>query len=171
MEKGCFHIYTGDGKGKTTAALGLALRAAGAGMQVYIGQFMKKGDSSEYQSIAQVKGITIEGFGSGCFIRGEPSAEDRALAARGWERVCSVIRSGEHGFVVLDEVFPAIVKGLLDEKTVLAMILDRPEAMELAATGRGASAAAMDAADLVTVMTCIKHYYAAGRAARKGIES
>ena len=172
MENGQFQVYTGDGKGKTTAALGLALRAVGAGFRVYVGQFMKAGETSEHAALRRL-GVTVEQFGSGkgLLIRREADAEDRACAREGLERVLKAMTGGVYDLVIADEINVAMACGLLTEADLLALADARPEAVELVFTGRGATKAVMDRADLVTEMRAIKHYYAdKGLAARTGIE-
>ena len=114
--QGYVQVYTGDGKGKTTAALGLALRAAGAGLKVYIGQFIKNADYSEIKALRHLAGqITIEQFGRGCFIRGEPDQEDIDAARHALEAIGIVLVSGEHDLVIADEANVAVDLGLISE--------------------------------------------------------
>ncbi|MDA8138801.1 MAG: cob(I)yrinic acid a,c-diamide adenosyltransferase [Desulfobacteraceae bacterium] len=168
---GYVQIYTGDGKGKTTAALGVALRAAGAGLKVYVAQFMKKGHYSEIEALKQLEPqVRAEQFGSGRFVRGTPEAEDLTLARRGFEAVHAALISGAYDLVIADEAVVAVAGGLLDESDLLDLIARRPPAVELILTGRGATQALMAAADLVTEMRAFKHYFENGVTARKGIE-
>jgi cob(I)alamin adenosyltransferase len=171
-ELGLVQVYTGDGKGKTTAALGLALRAAGWGFRSYIGQFMKGRDYGELHSVARLSPlITIEPYGQPGFVRaGEIAAEDVALVARGLERVQAVLAAGEHQIVVLDEICMAVFFGLTPLQPVLDLIAGRPSGVELVLTGRRAPQALIDAADLVTEMVEIKHPYQRGIGARRGVE-
>ncbi|MBN1435059.1 cob(I)yrinic acid a,c-diamide adenosyltransferase [Candidatus Fermentibacterales bacterium] len=168
------HVYTGDGKGKTTAALGLAVRAACAGLRVYFGQMMKGPGSSEQRLAELCPGLLLmEHFGTGRLLGpGEgPSEEDRARAARGLSRLREAATSGEYDVVVGDEVCVAVYMGFLDEADVLALIDERRPDVELVITGRNATARIMDAADLVTEMREVRHYYATeGLEARRGIE-
>ena len=169
--KGYVQVYTGNGKGKTTAALGLALRAAGAGLRVYIAQFMKAGPYSEINALKRFSDlITIEQFGTGSFIRGRPSPADIQAAARGLDRIRSVLAAGAHDLVVLEEANVAAVCGLFSVQVLLDIIADRPQNVELVITGRNADPKLIDRADLVTEMKEIKHYYTQGVPARKGIE-
>ena len=103
MSKGMVHVYTGSGKGKTTAALGLAIRAIGAGMKVYIGQFVKGMKYSELESLKTIENIEIEQHGLDCFINGDPTEDDIASAREGLEKVKSILQSGEYNLVILDE--------------------------------------------------------------------
>jgi len=170
--QGYLHVYTGDGKGKTTAALGLALRAVGAGMSVYIAQFAKGMVYSELSTLERLgDSITLEQWGRDCFIHNEPTDDDRALARRGFERVREVLRSGDYDLVILDEGNIATYYGLITVDELLAAINDRPEHVEVVVTGRKADERLIEAADLVTEMRLIKHYYDRGVQARPGIES
>ncbi|MCP4022838.1 MAG: cob(I)yrinic acid a,c-diamide adenosyltransferase, partial [Desulfobacteraceae bacterium] len=102
--KGYIHIYTGDGKGKTTAALGLALRTVGAGGKVFIGQFLKSGDYSEVKALKKIANqVTIEHYGLGRFVKGHPTADDVEAGMKGYKRVVQIIEKGEHNLVILDE--------------------------------------------------------------------
>jgi len=169
--KGYVHIYTGAGKGKTTATLGLIMRAAGAGMKVFLAQFLKKGDYSELNALKRFEDlVTVEQFGAGRFIRGKPSPEDVEEARRGLERVINVLASGNYDMVVLDEANVALHFELISLQELLDLIESRPEKTELVITGRNAAPELIARADLVTEMREIKHYYQAGVQARVGIE-
>jgi cob(I)alamin adenosyltransferase len=168
---GYTQIYTGDGKGKTTAALGLALRAAGAGLKVYIAQFIKSGDYSEIKALARFADqITVEQFGLGRFIKGKPSPEDVAAAGKGLAAVRNALKSGQYQVVILEEGNVAALCGLFPVDEILEIISQKPGDVELVVTGRGADPRVIDRADLVTEMKAVKHYYQAGVAARVGIE-
>jgi cob(I)alamin adenosyltransferase len=168
---GYCHVYTGNGKGKTTAALGLALRAAGAGIRVYIAQFIKGMDYCELHALERFGDlITVEQFGRGCFIVGEPQEEDVALAKQGIERVGSILDESEYGMVILDEVNVAVHLGLLDATEIIDLIEKRSSKTEIILTGRYAHPSIIEKADLVTEMVEVKHYYTKGVKARKGIE-
>jgi cob(I)alamin adenosyltransferase len=170
-EKGYLQVYTGDGKGKTTAALGLALRAAGAGARVYIAQFVKGMYYAELKALERFSDlIVIERFGRECFIRNKPDAEDIALARRGLARAGEIIASGEHPLVILDEASIAIYFELFSIADLLEIVRSRPAWVEVVVTGRRAPEELLAVADLVTEMREIKHYYQAGVAAREGIE-
>ena len=171
MELGQFQVYTGDGKGKTTAALGLALRACGAGLGVYVGQFMKAGGTSELAALEKL-GIAAEQFdsGKGLLLGREPAREDVACAKAGVERILAAMQGG-YDLVIADEINCALMCGLLTEADLARIIDARPASTELVFTGRGASPAILARADLVTEMRAVKHYYAdKGLPARKGIE-
>jgi cob(I)alamin adenosyltransferase len=165
------HLYTGDGKGKTTAALGLALRAAGAGWRVFIGQFVKGMPYSEIELIRQrIPEISIQQYGRGCFIYDNPAAEDIEAARTGLSDIGAKIAGGEYDLVVLDEVCIALHYGLFSLDELVEVLNGRPPAIEIVLTGRKAPLELVDIADLVTDMREIKHYYARGVNARKGIE-
>jgi len=171
--QGYVQVYTGDGKGKTTAALGLALRGAGHGLKTFIGQFLKRRDCGELRAVGNLKGsVLIEQFGSGKWhLPGQdPDPIEAGLARRGLQRIMEVLKSREFDIVVMDEVLVAVKFGLLREKDVLEVIQSRPAPTEVVLTGRGASTAIVEAADLVSEMREIKHYFASGVRARKGIE-
>ena len=169
---GYVQVYTGDGKGKTTAAMGLAVRAVGAGLRVYFGQFMKKFDYSEIITLKRLAdAITIDQFGTGKYVIGRPTSEDIAAARQGLNRLSEVMTSGQYDVIIADEANVAVALGLIEEKAILALIGKRPAAVELVLTGRGATPAIIAAADLVTEMKPIKHYYENGVLARKGIEN
>ena len=172
MEKGYVQIYTGNGKGKTTAALGLSLRAAGAGWKVYIAQFMKQGGYSELKALERFDDlITIEQFGTGKFTVGKPTDEDIAAGRRCLDAIKQALLSEKYDVVIMEEAAVAEKFGIISTEDILEMIKIKPEGTELVITGRGASEKLMGAADLVTEMREIKHYYHQGVQARQGIES
>jgi cob(I)alamin adenosyltransferase len=171
--RGYVQIYTGDGKGKTTAALGLALRAAGHGLRTYIGQFMKGQSYGELDAVRKLAPlVVIEQFGRKSFVHlkdGPPAAEVRR-ARRGLARCREAMLSGRYAIVVFDEVLVAIFFNLLTEAEVHAVLDEKPDGVEVVLTGRRAPASLVRRADLVTEMKARKHYYAKGVAARNGIE-
>ena len=171
MDKGYVQVYTGDGKGKTTAMLGLALRALGAGLKVYIGQFVK---SMEYNEITAIRnylpGIRTELYGTGCFIGREPSETDIDAARNGFQKATEAVHGGEYDIVMLDEINIATHYGLIAVPDVVELIRNKPDSLELILTGRYAAAEVMDAADLVSEMKEVRHYYRKGVIAREGIE-
>ena len=170
--QGFVQVYTGDGKGKTTAALGLALRAAGAGLRVYFGQFIKNADYSEIKALARFADcITVRQFGRGCFLLTEPAPEDRAAARRALDGIGLALTSGDYDLVIADEANVAVALGLIEANDLVSLIDLRPEQVELVLTGRGAPDAVLARADLVTEMRCVRHYYDRGVLARQGIES
>ncbi|MBN1940163.1 MAG: cob(I)yrinic acid a,c-diamide adenosyltransferase [Candidatus Aminicenantes bacterium] len=173
FEKGQIQIYTGDGKGKTTAALGLAFRAAGRGYRTYFGQFMKSRPSGERAAAKRLGGlITFAMFGRPglIHIKDRPDPEDVRPARRGLDLCRKAMLSGRYDIIVLDEVNVAIHFGLLDIVDVLAVIDQKPDAVELVLTGRRAPTALVKRAGLVTEMKPVKHYFDIGIPARLGIE-
>ena len=170
--QGFVQVYTGDGKGKTTAALGLALRAAGAGLKVYIGQFIKNADYSELTTLQRLADcITVQQFGRGCFLLTEPCQADIDAAHAALATIGAVLASGAFALVIADEINVACALGLINDQDILDLMARRPAGVELVLTGRGAPATVLARADLVTEMRPIKHYYEQGILARKGIES
>lgn len=171
MRKGYVQLYTGEGKGKTTAAFGLAFRAAGAGLRVYVAQFTKATEEGLHTSVERFADrIVLERFGCPHFIRGEPSAADMNAAAGGLARALEATVSGEYEVVVLDEICVALHYRLVQLQDVLDLIRLRPPHVEVVLTGRDAPPGLVEAADLVTEMRLVKHYYARGVKARRGIE-
>ncbi len=169
--KGYIHVYTGNGKGKTTAALGLALRAVGAGKKVYFAQFVKGKIYSEIDAINRyIPEITVKQYGRGCFIVNKPTLEDIQAAKEGLQEVGAVIRSGKYDVVVLDEATIALHYKLFSVEELIAVLQEKHEETEIAITGRYAPEELIEIADLVTEMKEIKHYYTKGISARKGIE-
>lgn len=173
MKIGQFQVYTGNGKGKTTASLGLALRASGAGYRVYFCQFIKEGEYSEIKALKKLDNVTVEQFGSGMGLLIHRDAEDLDLACarEGYERLKRALTSGEYDVVIADEINCALMCHLLTEQALLELIDARPEGTELVFTGRGATQAILERADLATEMHLIKHYFADKKLpARVGIE-
>jgi cob(I)alamin adenosyltransferase len=169
--KGCVQVYTGNGKGKTTAAIGLAVRALGAGIKVFFAQFLKSGDYSEIQILRNLENITCRQYGVGGFIARTPSSEDISAARLGVDDAAGAMKSGDYGVVILDEANVACSLGLISKEELMSLVHERPPAAELVFTGRGAPPELIAAADLVTEMREIKHYFNSGVKARKGIES
>lgn len=163
-------VYTGNGKGKTTAALGLALRAQGAGLKVYIGQFLKRGNYSEIKALRNLKNIKVEQFGCGCFLKGRPGIKDRQSADSGFSKVKEVVSEKQFDIVILDEINTALSLGLLKLKDVVSLLKKNPKIPELILTGRNAPSIIIRMADLVSQIENKKHYYKKGLRARKGIE-
>ncbi len=169
--KGYVQVYTGDGKGKTTAALGLSLRAAGAGLKVFIAQFIKMGDYSEVRALQRFSDlITVEQYGLGRFIKEKPSIDDIEAAKKGLDRVHAVLMDAQHDVVIMEEANVAVICGLFSADDILGLIAAKPDSVELIITGRGADPRIIEKADLVTEMQCIKHNYNQGVEARVGIE-
>ncbi|MBN1825259.1 MAG: cob(I)yrinic acid a,c-diamide adenosyltransferase [Candidatus Eisenbacteria bacterium] len=171
MKRGFVQIYTGDGKGKTTAALGLALRASGHGLRVYIGQFMKGQVYGERIALEGNDRIVLEPYGDPrCIRREEVTPEHVERARRGLARAREAMESGRFDIVVLDEANVAVWFGLLAVEDLLDFLDHRPEGVEVVLTGRKAPPELIARADLVTEMREIKHYYRDGVTARDGIE-
>jgi len=169
--KGYIQVYTGDGKGKTTAALGLAIRAAGAGLKVFIAQFIKMGEYSEIKALKRFEDlITVEQFGRGRFILGKPSLEDIKAAKKGLEKIITILSSGKHNVVIMKEANVAVKIGLMSVQDILKIMTAKPQDVELVITGRSADSKIIEKADLVTEMKEIKHYFQKGVAARVRIE-
>lgn len=169
--KGFVHVYTGNGKGKTTAALGLAVRATGAGKKVFFAQFIKGLHYAEIDAVlTHLPAIVIRQYGLGCFIVEKPTQEDIDAARKGLHEVTEVLASCEYDLVVLDEACIAVYYNLFSVKELLESLNKRREETEVIVTGRYAPRELIDAADLVTEMKEIKHYYTSGVEARKGIE-
>lgn len=172
LTNGYIQVYTGDGKGKTTAALGLAIRAVGAGLKVYIGQFIKQMEYSEISVLKNLEGITIELYGTnGCIFHRPVNETDMQGVIHGLDRALEILKSGEYDIVILDEFTIPISLGMLSEHQVMEVLLSKLESTELVITGRDAPKYLVDAADLVTDMGEVKHYYATHKVtSRKGIE-
>jgi len=169
--RGYVQVYTGNGKGKTTAALGLALRAVGAGLKVFIGQFIKLGEYSEIKALKRFSDqIQVEQFGLGRFLKGRPSPKNIAAAQKGLARIREVMASGRYHLIILEEANVAAKLGLITVQDILDIIEAKPDDVELVITGRHASRRIIDAADLVTEMRSVKHYFDKGVRARLGIE-
>lgn len=174
MDRGCVQVYCGNGKGKTTAAVGLCVRAAGQGLRVLFLQFMKDGTSGELRGLAHLPGVTVL---DGPLVAGFPGLEDQApsdgLAERHRLRFREAVRrvsGGEFDLLVLDEANGAMHQGLLPAEEVAAFLDARPKGLEVVLTGRHPPAAILDRADYVSEIRCRKHPYREGQAARRGIE-
>ena len=171
--KGYIQVYTGNGKGKTTAALGLAVRAAGHGLRTVILQFMKGWiDYGELEGVKMLAPYAeIHQAGRDTFVnRKNPDPEDVRMAREGWEKAKRILSEGKADIVVLDEINCAMDFGLIPVEQVVEVLLQRPAGMEIVLTGRGAPAKIVEIADLVTEMREVKHYYAKGVDARVGVE-
>lgn len=194
MEKGCIQVYTGDGKGKTTAAIGLTIRALGAGLKVYFAQFMKVPSSSEHLILKRfAPQLTLKTWGKPCFIarredlspeflqewekscvifaKGQPPADYQALLEEGLAQAAQAMHSGDYDVVVLDEINMAMHFELLSVEAVGSALAARQPGTEVVLTGRRCPEAILAQADLVTEMREIKHYYQIGVEARVGIEN
>jgi cob(I)alamin adenosyltransferase len=171
MKKGYVQIYTGNGKGKTTAAIGLAVRAAGANMRIYIGQFLKGKNCSEIKALIKISdNIKISQYGSSCFVKECPNKMDVKMAREGLEDIKHQMLSGKYDIVIMDEANPAVFSNLFPVECLLDIIDSKPENVELIITGRNAARKVLDRADLVTEMRDNKHYFDQGVEARRGIE-
>ena len=163
-------VYIGKGKGKTTAALGLAVRAAGSGLKVYIAQFAKGKHYGELEALKKIKNIKIEQFGRTCFIKKAPQRQDIESARRGFEKIKEIITKRLCDVVVLDEINIALKLKLLETKEVACLIKSAPKKIEIILTGRGAPQEILKIADLVSEIKEVKHYFKKGVKARRGIE-
>ncbi|MCX7795507.1 MAG: cob(I)yrinic acid a,c-diamide adenosyltransferase [bacterium] len=173
MQKGLVEVYTGDGKGKTTSAFGLALRALGRGKKVIIFQFIKSSTSPSGEVIALKKAfpeVEIIQGGRGRFITDKPTEEDIALSKSLYKKILSAVSSGMYDIVVVDEIFPAYNIGLITLDEIIALIERKAENTELVLTGRGAPEEIIKLSHLVTEMREVKHPYKEGIKARIGIE-
>ena len=171
--KGYVQVYTGNGKGKTTAALGLALRAAGHGLKTYMAQFLKGQPSGESEAVKRLEPLTRIGrFGRKGFIQVTegPGDEDIERAAEGLRRAREAMLSGEYRIIILDEINTAVHFHVVPEEDVLAFLDLRPADVEVVLTGRYAPESILARADLVTGMKAGRHYYDRGVKAREGIE-
>ncbi len=171
MRRGYIQVYTGNGKGKTTAALGLAVRAAGAGFKIFIAQFIKKRKCSEHILLEELSDrIVIRQYGRGFLMGKTPSAADIKAAQEGYAEVRDALLSKEYEVVILDEANVAVHYGLISVQELLDLMAIKPKGVELVITGRYADKQVMDHADLVTEMRDIRHYQKKGVQARRGIE-
>jgi len=171
MRRGYVQVYTGSGKGKTTAALGLALRAAGAGHRIFIAQFIKRKKCSEHQALERFEDcITVRQYGKGLILNRPVTTSDIAAARKGLKESRDVMLSRDYDIIILDEANVAVKRGLISVDALLEFIKHKPTGLELIITGRYADERVIEAADLVTEMKEIKHYGKKGVKARVGIE-
>jgi len=170
LKKGLVQVYTGKGKGKTTAAIGQAVRAAGAGLKVYMFQFIKNGSYSELKALASIRNITVEQCGMGCFIKGRPKSKDRACAEAGLAKAVKRIMSGRYDVVILDEANIACALGLIPAAKLSGALSGKPGHVEVIITGRSCPTEILKLADLVTEMKKVRHPFDKGILARRGIE-
>lgn len=173
MTRGLVMVFTGDGKGKTTAALGAALRAWGHGMRVLVVQFIKSGRVETGERLAAERlgeGFTIKTLGEGFVMDDQDAGRHREAARRALTVAREAVEKGEYDMVVLDEITHAINHGLITEEAVLALIAAKRPGVHLVLTGRGASQALIERADMVTEMRDVKHHYQGGLPAQRGIE-
>jgi len=172
LERGLTQVYTGNGKGKTSAAFGLALRAIGRGLKVYVIQFIKGGfDYGELHVVQHLPSLEVKAFGRGKFVtQVPPSEEDIKLANQALDLAQRVVNSGEYDVVILDEINVALHLKLIELDKVIRLIEKKPRHVELVLTGRHASPRVLELADLVTEMSEVKHPYSKGVPPREGIE-
>jgi cob(I)alamin adenosyltransferase len=171
LSNGYLQVYTGNGKGKTTAALGLTLRAAGAGLRIWFAQFIKSGCYSEITALHHfADNVSVHQYGDGAFIPHHPTPLQIEQAQAGLSQTAAALRSGDYDLVILDEANAAVSVGLFSIHTLLQALTERHEATEAVVTGRDAHPQLLQLADLVTEMREVKHYYQRGCAARIGIE-
>ena len=172
LERGLVQVYTGDGKGKTSAAFGLALRAVGRGLKVYVIQFIKGGfDYGELYVVKRLPNFKLESFGRGKFVTDvPPTKDDIKLAKEAFELAREVVSGGEYDVVVLDEINVALHLKLIDTEEMVDLIRRKPKHVELILTGRYAPSEVIELADLVTEMKEVKHPFTKGVSPRKGID-
>jgi len=171
LKKGIIQVYTGNGKGKTTAAIGLGMRAVGAGLKVYMIQFMKGYPYSEIEALKKVENFTLKQFGRADFVDKENPAEiDIKYAKDALKHAEKIIKSKKYDVVILDEINVAMDYGLIEKEEVLELMKKKPGNMELVLTGRYAPKEILKNADLITEMLEIKHPYRNDMKCRKGID-
>ncbi len=171
MERtGKIQVYTGDGKGKSTAAVGQAIRALGHRHRVLLVQFLKGRPSGEVKVLEGMENVTVERFGSSKFVCGSPTPEDIELAKEGFGKAREAVLSGGYDLVILDEINLLVDYKMLDVEEVIKLIKERPKGIELILTGRNAHPRIVEAADLVSEVRAVKHYYKEGVEARPGVE-
>lgn len=169
-DKGYIQIYTGNGKGKTTCALGLSLRAICNGYSVFFGQFLKGQDYSELKAVESLQNFTIRQYGTANFVFNNPSEKDIQMAKEGLSDIKREMLTNNYDIIVMDEVNIAIHKNLITVDDVIDVLNLKPENTEIILTGRYAHEKLIAIADLVTEMKEIKHYYTQGVMSRAGIE-
>ncbi len=168
---GTVQVFTGEGKGKTTAALGQALRAIGHGWKVLVIQFLKSRPLvGEIEAAKNLPTLEILQFGSGHFVCNKPTDEDFQLVQKAWQTAREYILSGRYDMVILDEINIVIHYKMIDVQEVLSLFKEKPPQVELILTGRSAHPALIEAADLVSEIKAVKHPYSKGIGAREGIE-
>lgn len=169
--RGYIHVYTGCGKGKTTAALGLSVRAHGAGKKIFFSQFVKGKHYSEIETVLKhLPNITLKQYGNGCFIVRTAEQYDIDSAQEGLKELENIVCSSEYDIIVMDELNIALYYNLVSKEQVINLLNKRDPKKEIIITGRYAPDFIIELADLVTEMKEIKHYYTKGVDAREGIE-
>ena len=174
LKEGFIQVYTGNGKGKTTAAIGQSVRAAGAGLRSYIIQFMKEYPYSELAALKKLdKWITIEQKGNDEFVykKQPPSEKEKLLIKEALKKAGDLMLSRSYNLIILDEVLVTVYFKLLTTEEIISVIKKKPADVELILTGRYCPDEIIELADLVTEMKEVKHYYSKGILSRKGIES
>jgi len=168
---GLIMVYTGDGKGKTTAAVGQAIRALGHGYRVFMIHFMKGRDYGEFLATDKMQNLTLVRAGRDDFVsRDNPDPIDVELAENGFAQAEKAVMSGEYNLVVLDEVNVALDYGLIEESRLLELLKNKPQHVAVVLTGRNASPELVKVADTVSEVLAIKHHYDTGADCCKGIE-
>lgn len=170
MNKGYVHIYTGNGKGKTTAAFGVAVRSLMCDKKIYVGQFIKGMKYSETQLVDYFENIFVEQYGKDCFIKNAPTKADIKLVVDGYDKALKIVSEGKYDLVILDEIFIAYYYKMISLEQLIDLIKVKNHKVELILTGRYCPEELYDYADLVTEMKEIKHYYNQGVLSRKGID-
>lgn len=171
LKKGYIQVYTGNGKGKTTAALGLALRAAGAGFKVFFAQFIKKKRCSEHKILEKFQGlITVKQYGNGLMLKRAPTESDIKTARDGLKEIREIMQSNNYDVIILDEANVAAHYNLITIEDMLDLMAIKSDKTELVITGRYADEKVIQMADLVTEMKELKHYIEKGVKGRVGIE-
>ena len=172
--KGCIHIYCGDGKGKTSAAVGLAVRAAGRGKKVLAVRFLKTDDSGEVKSLQNIPGITVvpcdRTFGFVFRMNEEQKKEAAAYFTERFRKAIAMAREGDCDMLILDEMMASCNYGMVPEEEVVTFLKERPEELEVVLTGRDPSDALLELADYVSEVQMKKHPFTKGIPAREGIE-
>ncbi len=169
-DRGLVMVNTGQGKGKTTAALGAALRAAGQGLEVLVLQFIKSGRGYGETAAMRRLGVAMEGLGLGLIRPGDDLAPHREAAKRAWQRARAEAASGRWDLLVLDELCPALQRGFVAMAEVRELLASRPPGLHLIITGRNCPPELLDLADTVTEMRAVRHHLDAGVPAQEGIE-
>jgi cob(I)alamin adenosyltransferase len=169
--KGYIQVYTGEGKGKTTAAIGLTIRALGANLKAAFFQFFKPGTSSEVKILKKFSPqLYYKNFGKRDFVENEVDLKTKKLILKGWKEIKELVKSKSYNILVLDEISYALNWGIIDLKEFLEFLKNKPKNLEIIITGRNVPKEILEIADLVTEMKKIKHYYDKGVKSRKGIE-
>ena len=170
MNKGCIHLYCGDGKGKTSAALGLLLRAAGAGLRVTLACFLKSGGSSEFAVLDALPAVTVLPMPAQLKFLWDMTAQEKAACRQATQAMWQSAIQAPCDVLILDELCGALEGGMLEEEAVLSFLRQKPPAQEIVITGRTPSPALVALSDYVSQIRCVRHPFDQGQEARKGIE-